>query len=341
MILLLLEPEAVASGRGNATTAARYAAAATAAGWTVLRGTPTQHSVERVDLIHAHHAMRCGPSALRLTRQQNCPLVVSLGGTDLHGQDASGLDPLARAPLQQATRIVGPFAEDAALLQAAGIDTAHYRVVRRGVAVATPSSHTVSQVGLRLLSLGALRPLKNTVAAIEIATALRAAGMRCTLRVVGAALNEQYATQVRARLGQNALQHASQDALQNAVEPGALPALFADTDLLLNTSLAEGASNALLEALGAGVPVAASSVHGNVALLRNAPAQVACLFDLASPLAALLPFVHSLEQATQESWTTRALCARRFVQQHHATADEARELLQVWNEALSAPPCRQ
>lgn len=331
MRVLLLEPASAAVGRGNATTAERYARAAEGAGHCVLRATPDTIPTEAVDLVHAHHAARCGPRGVALAQQWRCPLIISLGGTDLHGQAAQGLDPTARAPLQYARLILGPFADDASLLRAAGIDTSTFRVVRRGVKPVDALPHQPALGVLRILCLGAVRPLKNNMVAMEIVAALRRHRIDCTLTFAGAELDSAYAEGLRQRL------HAS-DVMLGPVASAALPAIFASSDVLLNTSLAEGASNAILEALAAGVPVAASNVHGNTALLRTAGANFACLFDLAEPLTQFAPFGTLLLSAGTSENAERAHEAQEFVRVHHDVAAEAHELLGAYAEALGATP---
>src|SRR5438552_2944843 len=87
----LLTPFAFPSVRGNAVTAARVARGLRTRGvgldvWDIsLRPEATvEAEVEafRPTLVHAFHAYRAGPLALRLARRAEIPLVVTLTGTD-------------------------------------------------------------------------------------------------------------------------------------------------------------------------------------------------------------------------------------------------------------------
>jgi len=58
-------------------------------------------------------------------------------------------------------------------------------------------------------------------------------------------------------------------AYRPAVPPQQMLGVYAAADAVVNSSLSEGMSNALLEAMAAGVPVLARAIEGNRALLRH------------------------------------------------------------------------
>src|ERR1700675_2576678 len=89
----LLTPFACPSVRGNAITVARIAAGLRGRGidlgvWdlSALSDAVVSREVEafRPTLVHAFHAFRVGPLALRLARRVEIPLVVTLTGTDVN-----------------------------------------------------------------------------------------------------------------------------------------------------------------------------------------------------------------------------------------------------------------
>ncbi|HEB53995.1 MAG TPA: glycosyltransferase, partial [bacterium] len=111
---------------------------------------------------------------------------------------------------------------------------------------------------------GGLRPIKGQHRAISAIRVLRAAGADIEMILAGPAQDGEYAEEVR-RL--------------SAEQPGVrvLPPLasermgaaYADADVVLNTSLSEGASPTILEAGALGRPVVASDVPGNRELIRH------------------------------------------------------------------------
>ncbi|MGH7338923.1 MAG: glycosyltransferase, partial [Candidatus Rokuibacteriota bacterium] len=114
--IALLTPFAFPSVRGNAVTAERIAAGLRARGvdlavWdlSLTDETTVAREVEafRPELIHAFHAFRVGPLALRLARRLEVPLVVTLTGTDANHDLFDGeRAPLTRRVLEGAGRVV-------------------------------------------------------------------------------------------------------------------------------------------------------------------------------------------------------------------------------------------
>ncbi len=324
MRVLLMEPASPHAGRGNASTVARYAQRGRAAGHEVRCVTTASTCAESFELVHAHHAVRCGPEATALAAQHGVPLVISLGGTDLHGVEGEGFDARALPALQAARLVLVPFAKDADLLAAAGVLRKKVRVVPRSVVLPPCSERPAPRSPFRILFLGGVRPVKGTLAAIELAKALRARGTAVRLQIIGAALDPLHADAVRGML-------TPPDDWQAAVSASALPDLLAANDLLLNTSVAEGASNAILEALAHGLPVAARACHGNTEMLRSAPPAAVLLFD-AGDVEALSRFVRQLHDGRH---VQRGESARNFVAAWHDPCREAAALLSAWTEARS------
>lgn len=327
MRVLLMEPASPHKGRGNASTVARYAGHGRAAGHDVLTITSESVAPDSADLIHAHHAVRCGPQAMTLAAELRVPLIISLGGTDLHGAEGEGFDVRGLPALHAARLILAPFARDADLLAAAGVDPGKVRVVPRGVDMPPTVRRPARHAPIRMLFLGGVRPVKGPVEALLLADELRARGHSVQLQIIGAALDQNLAADMT-----DLFLHPP-DAWQPAVPASALPGLFAASDLLLNTSRAEGASNSILEALAHGMPVAAQRCHGNDELLRAADADFALLFA-PGDVAAVQQFILQLQDGRQAERGERA---RSYVAAWHNPRLEAEALNAAWREARSQP----
>ncbi|MCA8950761.1 MAG: glycosyltransferase family 4 protein, partial [Planctomycetes bacterium] len=119
---------------------------------------------------------------------------------------------------------------------------------------------------------GGLRPIKGQHRALSMVRVLRGTGADIEMILAGPEQDDAYAREIRA---------------QAEVEPGVrvLPALahdrmgaaYLDADVVLNTSLCEGAAPTILEAGMLGRPVVASNVPGNAELLRHR--ETGLLFD--------------------------------------------------------------
>jgi len=106
--VLLVAPHSLGEPRGNSVTLARLAAGLRAAGARVGLLAPGQPNPRgRFTIIHAFHATKAGPRALRIAKLSGGALVVTLTGTDLN-QDLpdSWRGKVVRRILEQASALL-------------------------------------------------------------------------------------------------------------------------------------------------------------------------------------------------------------------------------------------
>jgi glycosyltransferase involved in cell wall biosynthesis len=333
--VLLVEPPRLHPARGNAATVARWARGLAALGHGVVRA--GADALDDLDLagrpphlVHAHHALHCGPQALARARALGVPLVVSVGGTDLYGADGTP-PPEAGAVFGAADLVVGPFPGLAASVAAASDRAVGFRTVRRGVDI--PSAVPAARTGgapLRLVLVGGLRPVKGQREAVELVAALRARGLSLELDLVGPALDAGYARAV-----EEALAGRPGMRWRGVVAPERMGEVYRDADALLNTSRLEGAANAVLEAWAHGRPVLARAAPGNRELLEDAPGEAACLFaDGADGWERAEAWLRRLAAEDAEARRRRAGAAYDHVRACHDAWDEARELAAAYRGVL-------
>jgi putative glycosyltransferase (TIGR04348 family) len=211
---------------------------------------------EPCDVLVALHATRSHPSVVRYReRRPRAPLVVALAGTDLYG-DLPG-SPEARRSLELATRVT--------VLQPLGLDRLPAGV-REKARVIVQSARAARAVPappdvLRACLLAHLREVKAPFLAAE---AVRRLPPRSRWQVLhlGAALDPAAGARARAEAAGNP-RYAW---LGDRPRREAL-GLLAGSAALLVTSRLEGGSNAVSEAVAAGVPVISSRVDGSVGVL--------------------------------------------------------------------------
>lgn len=226
---------------------------------------------ERVDVIHAHNqaaAFYGGLAGLFCRR----PMIVTRHGASF-GRDASHLR-LGRLAARLAQRVVcvGEEARQVAR-RVDRVPEARLRLIYNGVDTALYRPDPVARAAARSeLGLALTEPVLISVGRLSaekdhhtLLTALALLGQRGTpprLLVVGGGPERQALERAAAELGLGA-------AVLWLGERQDVPRLLAACDAFALSSLSEGVSIAVLEAMAAGLPVAATMVGGNPELVEQ------------------------------------------------------------------------
>ncbi|MCK6459748.1 MAG: glycosyltransferase family 4 protein [Planctomycetes bacterium] len=297
-------------GRGNRTTVDRWVEFVR--GFDIEVVAPGAEPACAPDVVDGYHAVHGGPWALELARRFRVPLVISLGGTDLF---APGVEPVLLA----ADCVTGAFQEFGERLRERLGRAVPYAVVPRGVRV--PDDLPLRAFRGRVLLPAGLRPVKDVLLAIDLLERLRARGLPLALRVLGPAMDRAYAAEVRSRAGPFV-------AVGEAA-PADMREAYLDADVVWNTSLHEGGSNALLEAVAHGCAIFARDVPGNSELLREEGAPGA-LFDPADTDAAEA-FHRALHAETEKARRARVAAGHAWLRRLHDPRAEAAALERIFS----------
>src|SRR6266545_3737816 len=278
----LITPFAFPSVRGNAITVERIARGLRASGvdlqlWdlSVVSEATVEEQVSEVRpiLVHAFHAFRVGPLALRLARRAEVPLLVTITGTDAnHDLFDPERAPIVRRVLEGASAVT-VFHESMAarIIQVLPDVAARLAVVPQSAffeqeaGEPAPPASARAAVGPRLLFPAGIRMVKNPRFPLQPldAVAVRQPGLE--LSYVGPILDpregEAFLAALRSRPWARYL----------GLKPHhQMRALIADADVVLNCSLSEGGmANSVLEALALGRAVLASNIEGNRSLVED------------------------------------------------------------------------
>lgn len=218
-------------------------------------------------LLHAHF----GWSGIRSLLVRQClgvPLVTTFGGRDL-GADLHHprQRPVYQRLLQASDLCICVSDTLATVLSEHGVEDARVRVVRRGADVEFFSEQDRAGRGaeqpLRLLMLGRLVEKKGHDDAIAALAALREAGVRCELRIVGAGEGVDIERQAERQAV------AGQVDVQTPTDAAGVREHFGWADVLLHCSRqagdgdVEGIPNVVVEAAATGLPVIGTR-HGGI-----------------------------------------------------------------------------
>lgn len=228
------------------------------------------------DIVHAHDALRTGVQLLGL----RTPWVVSLSGEDLHHDMVEeGSGPLVTEVIRRAHRVLVPTEAAAELVEQRVADAVGKIdvVPRAATPLRTDGTDLRKSLGIprqRFLVFlpGGLRPIKGQHRALSLVRVLRAAGVDLEMIIAGPEQDPVYVETIRAQCageaGIRVLPPLARDRMGAA---------YLDADVVLNTSMCEGAAPTILEAGLLGRPIVAANVPGNRELLRHR--ETGLLFD--------------------------------------------------------------
>lgn len=285
---------------------------------------------QRIDAVITFFTIPCGPAALKLNRLSGTPYIVSLRGGDVPGH-VPGLDtmhrlthPLRRSVLRRATAIVANSEGLAATSRAA--DPFSVCVIPTGVDsdVYHPAPDADSRPAtapLRLLFVGRVHSEKNLATVLRQMAALPADLRRqIEFRIAGDGAQRPELELLAAELGLTA-----QIQWLGWQDKAAVPALYRSADALVNPSQYEGMPNVVLEAMASGLPVLASDVPGNRAVVKAGETGVLFSLDRPADLGAALSRL-----ATNRTWgRTLGQAGRKRAEQEFSWVRAAQSYLEL------------
>lgn len=280
--LALLTPFAFPSVRGNAITVERIARGLGQRGVTleVWDLSTTAEAVVaagvaafRPDVIHAFHAYRVGPLALRLARRAEIPLVVTLTGTDAnHDLFDPARAALVRRVLEGASALV-VFHDSIGARVAAALPDLRERLTTIPQSVRfdpgrpfdLPARWPLPPGAVLFLFPAGIRMVKRPRLPLGPLGRLAARHPELRLLYAGPVLDPDEGEALGRELaGRPWAGHLG------AVPHDQMPSLLARADVVLNCSLSEGGmANSVLEALALGRAVLAADIPGNRSLIAD------------------------------------------------------------------------
>ncbi len=278
----LIAPFAFPSVRGNAITVERIARGLRSRGvelrlWdlSVVHEASVEQQVGQFapTLIHAFHAFRTGPLALRLARRAEIPLLVTMTGTDAnHDLFDPERAAVVRRVLEGATSVtVFDQSIAARITQALPDVAARIAVVPQSAFFEDGDRTWPTAIALRrapgpiLLFPAGIRPVKNPGFPLAPLGGLVAKYPTLELVYAGPILApSEGEALLRALRSRRWARHLG------AVAHARMRSLIETSDVVLNCSVSEGGmANSVLEALALGRAVLASNIEGNRSLVED------------------------------------------------------------------------
>ena len=283
----------------------------------------------RPSLIHARNLSAWPDVALvRLTLRNRPPLVLSF-----HGTDHAGPLPLRRRLLGaitglSATRLLTVSASARNFLaRSLGLRARRITIIPNGIdtrrfvpGIGEARSNQSVVVG----TVGNLSPVKNQSLLVRACAELLASGVPIELRIAGEGPERGRLTELAASLGISKSTHL----LGHVID---VPGFLQRLDLFVLSSDSEAHPNALIEAMGCGLPCLASRVGGIPDVLIDD--SVGRLFDRGD----LQGLVTAMRELITAPETRAALgrAARKRVEEHYGLDDMIRRYASLYSEVAS------
>lgn len=216
-------------------------------------------SSSSVDLLHFYHAYKTGRF---LPFFPDIPSVVTLAGTDVaHDLGNADRRPAIKAAMDGARSVTTYTPSHSVRIRTLFPEvTSKIVVLPKGVTVGTQPFDPGIESFL-FFHPGGIRPVKNNLFAVESVSSLRS---EAHLLVAGPVLDEKYGAEFQERVTSFPRVHH-----RERIPHEAMGSAYARADVVLNTSLSEGISNALIEAMVSGRPILAADIPGNRDMIES------------------------------------------------------------------------
>jgi glycosyltransferase involved in cell wall biosynthesis len=169
-----------------------------------------------------------------------------------------------------------------------------------------------------------IRKVKQVPAAIRMLLALHELDPKIRLWIVGPILEQEEGNRVEELVRQ----HSSWVRYVGQVEHEDMGALYRQSDVVLNTSLSEGQSAAILEAMSLGIPVLASDIPGNRDLVTHGT--TGYLYEDEQEF---LTYAERL-MSDQELRIQLGQAGIQYVQEHHSVERELQSLVAAYCQVI-------
>jgi glycosyltransferase involved in cell wall biosynthesis len=279
------------------------------------------------DLVHGFNAYRF----YEYWKQLGCPAVpymVTMTGTDLNHdlfdehRRGTVIESVTKA---KAVHVFNIENRDKLLQEIPQVKDKTYLIPQGVSAMEQNSSFMRKPEGTFLFLLPAgIRRVKNISSAISMLSALHRKDSRIHLWLVGPVIEEAEGERVRALVEQN----SSWIRYLGQLPHSQMAAVYRLTDVVLNTSISEGQSSSILEAMAEGLPVIASDNTGNRDLVKHG--ETGYIYKNEDDFVR-----YAMELVNDPDLRKRmGLKAKAFVGEHHSPQKEIESLLKIYQQIV-------
>lgn len=322
--------------RGNATTAKRLVKGLTQWNATVRIFAYEEQSWDseweaffhEADIYHVIHLKRFAEWFKQYPHLElNKPYILTSGGTDVN-EDLKNVEAarLMNAVADQSCGIT-VFSEDGRekIVQANPLLADRIYVIPQSVELPVGETASVELKGDPVLLLPAgLRPIKDVFYLWKELDKMREAWPSLTFNIIGPVLDEQVHQKVVERVKEKDWFHYLE-----AVPIEQMNSIYEKADYVLNTSISEGQSAAVLEAMSVGKTVVARHNSGNASVIEDGKTGI--LFR--TPADFHQKMIHIIQ--SDETRAKISENAKMYIKENHSLEKEMKQFLEVYTHCLT------
>ncbi|WP_078595936.1 glycosyltransferase [Evansella clarkii] len=281
------------------------------------------------DIYHGFHAYRFY-GFMKRTGKVMKPYLITITGTDLN-KDL--YDPERREEVihvlrgAEAVHVFDKKAMDKLLTEVPDLQEKTVVIPQSVAGFPESEAPLTKEAGTFLFILPAgIREVKNIPAAVHMLKKLRTKYPEIRLWLAGPVIEDEEGDNVRELVKENEgwLTYLGE------IEYEKMGALYTQGDVVLNTSLAEGQSSALLEAMLVGLPVLASNIAGNRSIISHGTTGM-----LYEDEEAFLKYAEKM--LTDPSFRMElSENGKKYVMENHSPEEEAEKLAAVYKNCKNA-----
>lgn len=317
--------------RGNTITVQRIADGLESIGINTEIISTTEHqlirSLPEADIIHGFHAYRFYTFMQQLDTKPKA-YMITITGTDLNHNlydEDTRQDVITCLREARAIHVFNEEGKKTIEKEIPEVKDKLFLIPQGTSAFTASTSPDKKQDGSFLFVLPAgIRKIKNIPAAIKMLKSLREKNTNIRLWLVGPILEEAEGTKVQRLVEENKewISYLGQ------VPHDQMGTIYRQADCILNTSVSEGQSSAILEAMGYGLPVLVANNQGNASIVIHE--ETGFIYGSSSQFldyAAQIMNNITLRQAIGHQ-------AKNYVLAHHSGNDEVESLLRIYKTRL-------
>lgn len=281
-----------------------------------------------VDLVHGFNAFQFNAYWSHQGRPST-PYVVTMTGTDLNHSLVTSATRMDVVKALKGAEVIHVFNEKAKALLLTEVPEFGPKTVlipQGVVAFSKKTSLYKKEPGTLVCLLPAgIRKVKNVPSAITMLAPLHEQEPSIRLWIVGPVIEEEEGACVQKLVEE----HKDWVKYLGQVPHEQMGELYRGADLVLNTSISEGQSSAILEAMVMGLPIVASDITGNRDVLGDR--QTGFLYKNEAH------FAESVRQLIRNAELRHEIgqAAKRYVESHHSVNHEIHALLKVYKGILN------